>query len=135
MSPSPGTPSKSGFDELDYPVRDAGAVAEKLKELGFKVAFKPDLTKSAFQEVLEAFFDENKGADFALVYYAGHAVQIGGENFLVPTDVNYDNVETLNQSSMPLEPIFQRSAEMARVGSFCWTPAAIIHPCTTRAVL
>ena len=73
-------------------------MASTLRSLGFElVDGKPhlDLTKPAFDEVVQAFGRAAKGADIALFYYAGHGLQSNNLNFLVPTDAKPTGVADL----------------------------------------
>src|SRR3954452_4799841 len=67
---------------LANPVRDADAAEAALKRLGFKVLVETDRTRRRLMTAVEDFASEQKGADLALVFFAGHGVQVGGRNFL-----------------------------------------------------
>lgn len=79
--------SDYAFSPLKNPVNDAGAMATSLEQLGFDVA----LHLNADQKQMEMAIDEfgrklAAGNHVALFYYAGHRVQVDGENYLIPTD-------------------------------------------------
>lgn len=72
---------------LQNPSRDAEAVAEALKAVGFRtVTLKTDLGFDAMRRALSDFSSEAERADWALVYYAGHGIELAGTNYLVPVD-------------------------------------------------
>jgi tetratricopeptide (TPR) repeat protein len=72
---------------LPNPPRDARLIASTFRELGFaSVTLAPDLTRDKFFAALHEFGREAETADWALVYYAGHGMEIGGVNYLIPTD-------------------------------------------------
>jgi hypothetical protein len=71
---------------LANPINDATDIAEALKSLGFAVRLQLDANKRDFDHDLEAFARDARGADAALVYYAGHGLQYHGENYLMPVD-------------------------------------------------
>jgi tetratricopeptide (TPR) repeat protein len=72
---------------LDNPPRDARLIAASLKDLGFQtVTLANDLTRDKFFEALRGFASDAEKADWAVVYYAGHGIEIGGVNYLVPVD-------------------------------------------------
>ena len=76
---------------LPNPTNDAKAVSEALTEAGFEVSAASDLSQSQMREAISNFAGRvaGKGPDsIALVFYAGHGVQIDGENYLVPIDVD-----------------------------------------------
>jgi Caspase domain len=76
---------------LPNPANDAKAVSQLLAESGFDVSSASDLSQNQMREAVSGFAAKvaAKGADtVALVFYAGHGLQIDGENFLVPVDVD-----------------------------------------------
>ena len=81
------TYESSGIGSLNNPVRDAEAVATALREVGFKVTVKNDLQNSRFLEALNAFEEASRRAEAAAFYYAGHAMEQGGVNYLIPVDM------------------------------------------------
>jgi Caspase domain len=76
---------------LPNPANDAKAVTQLLTDSGFEVSSAADLSQNEMREKVSEFAGKvaAKGADtIALVFYAGHGLQIDGENFLVPVDVD-----------------------------------------------
>ena len=72
---------------LPNPPRDARLIASTFRELGFAtVTLAPDLTRDKFFAALHEFGRAAETADWAVVYYAGHGMEIGGVNYLIPTD-------------------------------------------------
>jgi tetratricopeptide (TPR) repeat protein len=72
---------------LANPPRDARLIASTFRELGFAtVTLAPDLTRDKFFAALHEFGREAENADWAVVYYAGHGMEIGGVNYLIPID-------------------------------------------------
>jgi tetratricopeptide (TPR) repeat protein len=72
---------------LPNPPRDARAIARSLRDIGFTVVEGIDLDRAAMQARTRDFLREASRAQVAVVYYAGHGVQIDGRNYLVPTDI------------------------------------------------
>ena len=71
---------------LPNPANDAPDIAATLKRLGFAVNL---LTNGGFDDMrksLIAFGREASGADMAAVFYAGHGMEVGGVNWLIPVD-------------------------------------------------
>ena len=71
---------------LPNPANDAGDIAAALKRLGFAVTL---ITNGSFDEMrrgLIALGSAAAGADMAVVYFAGHGMEISGENWLIPVD-------------------------------------------------
>jgi hypothetical protein len=76
---------------LPNPANDAKAVTQMLTDSGFEVSTASDLSQNELRQQVSAFAGKvaAKGADtVALVFYAGHGLQIDGENYLVPIDVD-----------------------------------------------
>ena len=71
---------------LGNPLNDAADVAARLKPLGFEVTLHTDLSLASMQETVARFGDRLQAGDESFVFYAGHAIQVKGENFLVPVD-------------------------------------------------
>jgi tetratricopeptide (TPR) repeat protein len=72
---------------LPNPRRDAQAVADALRQDGFQsVELAMDLDRDGMVKALRAFRDQADRADWALVYYAGHGIEIDRINYLIPTD-------------------------------------------------
>ena len=87
-------------DQLDNPPNDARAVAQALRGIGFDVIEGVDLDHAAMLRALTSFLFRASSARIALMYYAGHGVQIRGENYLVPTDA-----KLLSEATVELELI------------------------------
>jgi Caspase domain len=72
---------------LRNPVEDASAMQVALYRLNFDLVVGHDLTFNGFGEKLSEFKKKIKGADIALFFFAGHGVQHGGKNYLIPSDI------------------------------------------------
>ncbi len=84
-----GNSSYRSVTALPNPVNDAKAVADELTAAGFDVTPALDLSQFDMRRAIRDFTAKvtDKGPDtVALVFYAGHGVQVDGENFLVPVD-------------------------------------------------
>ncbi len=72
---------------LPNPQRDATAVGAMFRAAGFRqVIVETNLDVVSMRRSLRAFADKAADADIAIVYFAGHGVEIGGRNYLVPVD-------------------------------------------------
>jgi uncharacterized caspase-like protein len=75
---------------LNNPGRDAEALAAELTALGFRnVTLLRDQTREQMFAALRAFAREAETADWAVVYFAGHGLEMGGINWLVPVDAQF----------------------------------------------
>lgn len=73
---------------LANPVYDAQAVAHSLQQSGFTVDLRTECTLEQMQRSLDDFGGRIRKGGVALFYYAGHGIQVHGENFLVPVEAN-----------------------------------------------
>ncbi len=100
---------------LANPVNDAAVVAAKLKEAGFDVVdSRHDLSASETRRALRDFENNARDADIAVVYYAGHGIEVDGTNYLIPVDAKlerdtdvYDEGLSLDRVLVSLEPAKQ----------------------------
>ena len=73
--------------QLPNPPSDAAAIAKLFTAAGFdKVNVVVDGTREAITGALRKFADDSDGADISVVFYSGHGIEMGGENYLVPVD-------------------------------------------------
>ena len=94
--------------------RDAETVAASLRQVGFdsvKVEF--DLTREGLINALRLFAREADRADWALIYFAGHGLEVGGTNFLIPVDARLETDRDVNFEAVPLDAILN-SVESAK---------------------
>jgi tetratricopeptide (TPR) repeat protein len=76
---------------LANPRRDSELIAAALRSTGFEtVTLVNDLTRDRLVEALEAFSREAREADWAVVYFAGHGMEIAGINYLIPVDARLE---------------------------------------------
>ena len=88
---------------LPNPANDAKAITEFLKSAGFEVTSVNNLTLGDMRQAISQFADTlaGKGPDaVAAVYYAGHGLQVDGENFLVPIDATI-----VREADVPLQTL------------------------------
>src|SRR5246127_2689380 len=98
--------------KLPNPANDAAAMAEMFKHAGFdNVQLKLDVKATDMRRALRDFSDEARNADIAIIYFAGHGLEIQGTNYLVPTDAvlerdidAYDEAISLDRLLSVIEP-------------------------------
>ncbi len=106
-----GNGAYTGAAALANPVRDAEAIAASLAALGFEVHTAADVDHRATIAAIDAFSERINGAEIALLFFAGHGIQLGGQNFLLPTDVSVESERALRYSSLDIQEVV---AEMER---------------------
>src|SRR6266850_454234 len=100
---------------LPNPVNDASAVAATLKGAGFDIVdSRLNLSAADMRRALRDFADQARDSDLAVVYYAGHGIEIDGTNYLIPTDATlqrdtdiYDEAFSLDRVLLMIEPARQ----------------------------
>ncbi len=95
---------------LENPKNDAADIAASLKQLGFEVAEGRDLDKAFMDRTIRNFADMLAGAQMALFYYAGHGLQVGGQNYLVPVDAKLTSAAALDFETIRMD-LVQRTME------------------------
>lgn len=98
---------------LANPVNDAVAIQALLEGLGFEVFLETNRDLRRMRRALEDFEEDAAGADVALVFFAGHGVEIGGRNLLLPVDAGGDTPEALAASALPLEEVVATARRVA----------------------
>jgi hypothetical protein len=82
-----GNNAYESVPKLEKAVNDAKAVSSSLQALGFQVQLATDLSRRDFIRQLSAFMDKVSPGDLALIYYAGHGIEVRGINYILPTDI------------------------------------------------
>ena len=101
--------------QLANPVNDAGDMARALAQAGFDVILGLDLDRRAFDEKLRAFANSLEDADTAVLFYAGHGLQVSGRNYLVPVDAALKSERDLDFEAVNLDFVL-RQMEVGREG-------------------
>ncbi|MEZ5787725.1 MAG: caspase family protein [Xanthobacteraceae bacterium] len=96
----------SAYQHADYlpnPIKDAQAMAEKFKQAGFEVVSTAyDNENLQFKRAIRHFEDIATGADIAVVYYAGHGIEVGGVNYLIPVDAKLASDRDIEDETIAL---------------------------------
>jgi len=90
---------------LPNPANDARAMAKSLRDIGFVVTEGTDLDRTAMQATIRDFLRDAARSQVAVVYYAGHGVQIDGRNYLVPIDIEFRAGSGMTESMMDMDTI------------------------------
>ncbi len=101
--------------ELVNPPEDARAVAQSLSRLGFEVIQGYDLKGTEMTARLKEFARAVQGADAALFFYAGHGMQVAGENYLIPVDAILKSEADLDFDAVKLDTVMRQLLREAKV--------------------
>lgn len=113
---------------LPNPVNDASDMAAVLKGVGMEVILGLDLDKRGFDAKVRELSRALAGADVAILFYAGHGLQVGSRDYLIPIDAELQSERDLEFETVPLDFVCDRWRSGARVRptSSSSAPAATI---------
>lgn len=106
----------AGLRPLANPVSDALAVKDLLQGMGFGVTVETDRSLKRMRRALEDFREDAAGADVALVFFAGHGVEVGGLNYLIPVDAQAGTAAAIAETALPLSEVQATLAAVSPVG-------------------
>lgn len=95
---------------LGNPANDARDFAKVLKQLGFEVIFRTDVSKNDMERVVGEFGDKLKPGDIGLFYYAGHGMQVEGRNYLVPVDATVSSQQRVKLEMVDVDVVLDQMA-------------------------
>jgi uncharacterized caspase-like protein len=98
---------------LGTPADDASAIAALFKGAGFQVFERTDLANLGFRRVVREFTVATRDADIAVVFFAGHGVEIRGTNYLIPVDAALKSDLDATDEAISLDRILE-SVESAK---------------------
>jgi uncharacterized caspase-like protein len=101
--------------ELTNPPEDARAVADALQRVGFQVIQGYDLKNADMTAKMKEFSRALEGSDVGLFYYAGHGMQVAGENYLVPVDAVLKDERDLEFDAVKLDAVMRQLLRDAKV--------------------
>ena len=84
---------------------DADAMAKSLEAVGYKVFKHLNLNEKKFKQAVRDFRQNLTGGDEVLFFYAGHGVQLGNANYLLPIDVQGDQEEQVRDDAILLQKV------------------------------
>jgi uncharacterized caspase-like protein len=100
---------------LANPRNDAADIAAALRRIGFEVVDGRDLDKRATEMKIIEFGRKLETANLALFFYAGHGLQVGGKNYLVPVDAKVERAADLNFETIDLSQVLAQMEGDKRV--------------------
>ncbi|WP_249125768.1 caspase family protein [Bradyrhizobium manausense] len=99
-----GNSSYQSVPQLPNPARDASSIAKMFREAGFdSVDTLINVGNLEFKRAIRKFETTADQADIAVVYYAGHGLEIGGTNYLIPVDAKLASDRDADDEAIPLE--------------------------------
>ena len=100
--------------QLDNPKNDAADIAAVLKKHGFEVTEGVDLDKAAFDRKVRDFAATLAASEVGVFFYAGHGLQVAGQNYLVPIDAQLSTASALEFEMVRLDLVHRVMEREAR---------------------
>ncbi|WP_323770588.1 caspase family protein [Antarctobacter sp.] len=116
---------------LPSAARDAGELAEHLRNVGFEVHLLTDADTDAVTRAADAFVQRlgQAGRDATgLFYYAGYGVQHSGTNYLMPADVDLRDLDDIRAASLSVDTVLNRIAAVGNTANIVILDASRAHP-------
>lgn len=101
---------------LQNPVNDAEAMARVLARTGFEVRKVINPDRAALEAAIRRFGQSAQGAEAAMFYFAGHAVEVAGRNWLLPVSAKVTAAADIRFEAIDLEAVLEQTDGTARVG-------------------
>ena len=102
-----GNSRYAAFGELTNPRNDAADVGAAFGRLGFDVTTVLDGTRVQMHEALQTLARRSLGADVAVVFYAGHGMEMDGVNYLIPVDARLERDTDVEYETVHLDPVLR----------------------------
>lgn len=112
---------------LRNPARDAERMADILRNAGVEVIFGTNLDRLAMDDRVREFGNRLEGGRVGIFFFAGHGLQVAGENYLLPIDARLERERDLEFEAMPLTRIL-RVAESAAPTNLVFLDACRDNP-------
>lgn len=106
-----GNGAYSHVSALPNPRRDAEAIAKLLRQVGFvEVRTLMDANHGQLTSALKSFGDLAEGADWAMVYFVGHGIELGGQAFIIPVDAKLERDSHVRDEAVALDRVLEKVA-------------------------
>src|ERR1700687_2444873 len=101
-----GNSAYKNVARLNNTVNDAAAVAGMVKKAGFdSVDSRLDLNVVEMRRALREFGNKTRDSDVAVIYYAGHGIELDGTNYLIPIDATLETDTDVLDETFPLDRV------------------------------
>ena len=100
-----GNAKYANAPKLENPANDSADLAAALRSVGFEVIAQQDASRESMTKAVREFSGRLRGTEVALFFYAGHGMQMNGENYLIPVDAEISKPSDAKFSGIPLQPL------------------------------
>jgi uncharacterized caspase-like protein len=111
-----GNSAYKNVSALPNPSRDAKSIAASLKSVGYDVVATTDVGIVEFRRQLRLFEETAAGADIAVVFYAGHGIEVAGINYMIPVDAKLASDRDIDDEAIDLDRFLKSIKESKRLG-------------------
>jgi uncharacterized caspase-like protein len=101
--------------QLANPKNDSSDMTAKLESLGFQVVSDQNLDLAGMRRTVRDFLEKLDGADMALFFYAGHGLQVNGNNYMVPVDAQLSGYNDLDFEALPMDLVLSAMERSTKV--------------------
>jgi Caspase domain len=122
-----GNSAYRNAEVLDNPVNDARGMRDALNQIGFDVTYGENLDQRTMRQTIGQFARAVRGADVAVVYFAGHGATFGDTPYVAPVDAEFTSLEQVPYELVPVELLI---GELRRVNG---VRIAILDACRGNA--
>jgi hypothetical protein len=111
-----GNSSYENVPFLPNPINDAADLSAALKRMDFSVRTLTNVRYDEMRKELIAFGERASGADVAVIFFAGHGIQMGGDNWLIPVDARLATDLNVSNEAIGLQSLTRAVSNTARLG-------------------
>src|SRR5581483_10116319 len=101
--------------KLENPANDSADLAAALRKVGFEIIEQQDASREAMTKAMREFSTRLRGTEVALFFYAGHGMQMNGENYLLPVDADIQTPADVRFNTVNLTDVQQEMEGSGRV--------------------
>jgi hypothetical protein len=105
-----GNASYRYSSQLSNPQKDAADIGQALRRLGFDVIQANDLNYDELRRAFRKMDQRALGAEMAIIYYAGHGIEVDKLNYMIPVDAQLENDRSVTYEAVPLDLALQAVA-------------------------
>ncbi len=109
-----GNSKYTSAENLPNAKNDAQDVSEVLKKIGYNVSLNENLNLRSTQKNLQSFASNLEPEDNIIFYYAGHALQINGKNYLIPSDAKLTRAQDIEKETISIDLILSKFRSKSR---------------------
>jgi len=106
-----GNDNYKSVGRLENAREDARTIASSLSSVGYQVTLKTDLNEKEMKAALRTFAGQVEGGDEVLFFFAGHGVQLGATNYLLPTDIVGGSEAQVKDEAIQLQRVLDDMSE------------------------